>query len=471
MQYELPTIPETITVHLGPPDSDARNVTVPFVDYIKNVASSEIYPTWPETAIRANIYAQISFALNRIFTEYYRSRGYDFDITNATQYDQFFVEGRDYFENISQIVDEIFDSYIRRQGFVEPLFAQYCDGVQTQCNGLSQWGTVTLANDGLTPYAILQNYYGENINIETDVPLAAPNSSAPSVPLRIGSGGDNVKRLQIRLNRISKNYPAIPKISPVDGFFGGETEAAVREFQQIFNLTPDGIAGKATWYSILRIYNSVKKLSELNSEGITFEEVSKQFPETLNVGSVGSGVRLLQYFLSYISLFNPSVQDTRLDGVYGESTAEAVRSFQKSYSLPVTGVVDETTWYEIYNVYQGLIRSIPTTYTEGVVVPYGGFALRVGTESEYVTLLQEYLNYIAKTYPQIPIIPVTGYFGAMTYNAVTAFQRLFGLEEDGVADVETWNEIINTYEDLYSGATTSPGQFPGYTVTQTEEEI
>ena len=466
MQYELPTIPETITVHLGPADSNAENVTVPFVDYIKNVASSEIYPTWPEAAIRANIYAQISFALNRIYTEYYRSRGYDFDITNTTQNDQFFVYGRDYFENISQIADDIFDSYIRRQGFVEPLFAQYCDGEQTKCDGLSQWGSVTLANEGLVPYEILQNYYGENINIEQNVPLTTPDSSVPSVPLRLGSGGDNVRQLQIRLNRISKNYPAIPKIASTDGYFGGETEEAVKEFQRIFNLTPDGIVGRATWYSILRIYNSVKKLANLNSEGITFDEVSKQFPEVLTVGSSGSGVRLLQYFLSYISLFVPSVTSVALDGVFGANTASAVESFQKTYSLPVTGVVDETTWYEIYNVYQGLVQSIPAVYSEGVVVPYGGFALRVGTESEYVTLLQEYLNYIAKTYTQIPTIPVTGYFGAMTFNSVSAYQRLFGLEEDGVVDVETWNSIINTYEDLYSGATTTPGQYPGYTVSE-----
>ncbi|MBQ9133348.1 MAG: peptidoglycan-binding protein [Clostridia bacterium] len=466
MPNGLPTIPETITVHLGPPGSDARNVTVPFVDYIKNVASSEIYPTWPESAIRANIYAQISFALNRIYTEYYRSRGYDFDITNTTQNDQYFVEGRDYFENISQIVDEIFDSYIRRQGAVEPLFAQYCDGVQTQCPGLSQWGTVTLAEEGLFPYAILQNYYGNNIDIVMDVPLTEPDTSVPSIPLRLGMAGDDVRRLQIRLNRISKNYPAIPKISPADGYFGGETEEAVREFQRIFNLTPDGVVGRATWYSILRIYNSVKKIANLNSEGITLEEVSRQFPEVLQQGSEGTGVRLLQYFLSYIAAFVPAVQPTNIDGFFGPATTQAVRSFQQNYSLPVTGVVDETTWYAIYNAYQGLIASIPPQFMEGTAVPYPGFALRVGTENEYVSVLQEYLNYIGKTYTQIPFVPVTGYFGALTYNAVSAFQRLFGLEEDGVADVETWNAIIEIYEDLYSGSTTTPGQYPGYTITE-----
>lgn len=264
----LPYIPETITVHLGPPDQPAQNVTVPFADYIKNVASSEIYPTWPESAIRANIYAQISYALNRIYTEYYRSRGYDFDITNTTQYDQSFTYGRDIFENISQIVDQIFDSYISRQGQVEPLFAQYCDGIQLQCEGLSQWGTVTLAEEGLTPYEILQHYYGDNIDILMDVPVGEIEVSVPPYPLQRGSIGDDVRQLQIRLNRISANYPAIPKISPVDGDFGIETEEAVKEFQRIFNLTPDGIVGRSTWYSILRIYNQRQTLvQELNSEG------------------------------------------------------------------------------------------------------------------------------------------------------------------------------------------------------------
>lgn len=463
MPTGTPTIPENITVHLGPPSSDAENITLPFVDYIKNVASSEIYPTWPENAIRANIYAQISYALNRIYTEYYRSRGYNFDITNTTQNDQFFVPGREYFENVSQIVDDIFDSYIQRQGAVEPLFAQYCDGIQTRCDGLSQWGTVTLANNGLTPYAILQNYYGNNINIVTDVPLAQPDASLPEAPLRLGVGSDTVRQVQIRLNRISNNYPAIPKISPVDGYFGEETEDAVKEFQRIFNLTPDGIVGNATWYAILRIYTSVKKLADLNSEGITLEEVSRQYPEDLREGSDNDGVRLLQYFLSYISAFVPTVQSTAIDGIFGPSTTASVRSFQKAYSLPVTGIVDELTWYEIYNVYQGLIASIPPRIADGVV-PYPGIILRVGSENEYVSLLQEYLNYIAKTYDAIPTVPVTGYFGALTYNAVSAFQRYFALEDDGVVDLETWNRIISIYEDLYNGSITSPSQYPGYEV-------
>ena len=217
MNARLPTIPETITVHLGAPNQAAPNVTVPFVDYIANVASSEIYPTWPESALRANILAQISFALNRIYTEYYRVRGYDFDITNSTAIDQYFVDGRDIYENISQIVSEIFDTYIVREGSVEPLFAQFCNGTTVTCPGLSQWGSVSLANEGYTPLEILRYYYGEDIDLVSDAPVMNLTSSLPDRLLRLGTAGDDVRQIQIRLNRISDNYPSIPKIAIPDG--------------------------------------------------------------------------------------------------------------------------------------------------------------------------------------------------------------------------------------------------------------
>ena len=215
MPNTTPTIPEYITVHLGPPDSNAPNVTVPFADYIKNVASSEIFPTWPESAIRANIYAQISFALNRIYTDYYGSRGYDFDITNSIGIDQSFVNGRDIFENVSQIVDQIFNDYIVKGDSIEPFFAAYCDGREIQCQGLEQWGTVDLANQGLTPFEILQYYYGDDIELIQDVPIGEFSESFPQMPLYVGSKGEDVKTLQLRLNRISKNYPSIPKIPSI----------------------------------------------------------------------------------------------------------------------------------------------------------------------------------------------------------------------------------------------------------------
>ena len=208
----VPVIPEYITVHLGRPNQPARNVTVPFADYIKNVASSEIYPTWPESALRANILAEISFALNRIYTEYYPSRGYDFDITSSPSIDQTFVYGRDIFENISEIVDEIFNTYIRREGTVSPLFAVYCDGIEVQCGGLTQWGSVELANQGLSAYEILRRFYGDNIEFIENVPVEGVTESYPGEPLRLGSISDEVFLIQARLNRIRRNYPGIPAI-------------------------------------------------------------------------------------------------------------------------------------------------------------------------------------------------------------------------------------------------------------------
>ncbi|MBQ4055317.1 MAG: peptidoglycan-binding protein, partial [Clostridia bacterium] len=337
---EFPTIPEFITVHLGAPsDNSVENVTVSFPDYIKNVASSEIFPTWNEEAIRANIYAQISYALNRVYTEYYRSQGYNFDITNTTALDQSFVRGRNVFENVAQIVDEIFDSYIRRAGFVEPLFAQYCNGTTTTCDGLSQWGSESLAAQGRTAEEILRNYYGNDIEIVSDVPVEGITESLPLRSLRVGSSGDDVRSIQNRLNRISVNYPAIPKIADVNGFYDQNTENAVREFQRIFNLTADGVVGRATWYRIQYIYNNIKRLNSLNAEGITPGDISLQFPRVLRPGDTGTGVDVIQYLLNYVAQFENSVAPFDQSGVYDQQTEAAVVSFQKLYGLNPDGIV------------------------------------------------------------------------------------------------------------------------------------
>lgn len=461
----LPYIPETITVHLGAPNSPAENVTVSFPDYIKNVASSEIYPTWPENALRANIYAQISYALNRIYTEYYRSRGYDFDITNSTAIDQSFVAGRDIFENISEIVDEIFTDYLVRPGQIEPLFAQYCDGIEVQCDGLSQWGSVDLAEDGLTPYEILTNYYGTNLNINTDTPVLPFSPSQPYRSLRLGNFGNDVRTVQLRLNRISANYPAIPKVYPLDGVFGTGTEAAVKEFQRIFDLTPDGVVGPATWYKILQLYNGVKRLNALSSEGLTFADVSAQFPTELSRGDESIYVREFQYFINVLGENLAIIPPVAIDGIFGADTENAVRAFQSAYGLPVTGVVDEETWVDLYNAYRGILNS-SAQYVNGVPVAlFPGYLLLFGMQGDEIRLLQEYLSKLSEVYPEIPPVEVNGIFGSATRNAVRAVQSLFGLNVTGIVDALTWDAITDAYVDVVYSQNANEGQFGGSTLS------
>jgi peptidoglycan hydrolase-like protein with peptidoglycan-binding domain len=459
----LPFIPETIIVHLGTPGSDAENVSVSFPDYVKNVASSEIFPTWPENSLRANIYVITTFALNRIYTEWYRAKGYDFDITNSTQYDQKFINGREIFENISQLTDELFGDYIRRQGSVEPLFAQFCNGTTVTCDGLSQWGTVSLANQGYTPYEILQNYYGNDIDIVTDAEVMTNTPSYPGVALRLGSYGNDVKTIQVQLNRISRNYPAIPKISPVDGAFGVETEEAIKEFQKIFNLPQTGVLDKATWYKIAYIYVSVKKLAELNSEGLSLDEVTKQYVEDLMVGMQNIQVRTLQYFLAVIGAYYDAVMPVSITGYFGPETEASVRSFQQVYGLPQTGTVNRGTWTDIYRAYDGIIQSVPVDDGDDVIL-FQGEILKEGSTGADVKRIQEDLTLINKTYPNIPAVNNTGYFGPVTRSSVLAFQRQFGLPTNGLVGAVTWNEIAGLYSDLKYGYDKRPYQNPGYTI-------
>lgn len=353
MPIVTPYVPQYITVHLGSPSSNAANVTVSFPDYVKNVASSEIYPTWDESALRANIFAIVSFALNRIYTEFYRSRGYDFDITNNTAFDQAFVNGRSIFSSVSVLVDELFNDYLRRPGFVEPLAAKFCNGTTVTCEGLSQWGSQNLAQQGYSDTQILRSYYG-NVEIVSNAPIRGIVSSYPGTPLRLGSTGPSVVVLQVSLNRIARNYPAIPKIPANDGIFGSRTEAAVRAFQEIFNLTPDGIVGPATWYRIVRIYTAVTALSELRSQGQQFYSINWSPPTVLQVGNTGEKVRLLQYMLSVLSEYIPSIPSLSVDGIYGPATRSAVLAFQRRAGLPETGTVGQTTWDMIYDQYSGI---------------------------------------------------------------------------------------------------------------------
>ena len=349
----IPYIPQRITVHLGPPNSDAENVTVSFVDYVKNVASSEIYPTWEESALRANILAIVSFALNRVYTEWYRSRGYNFDITNSTAYDQFFVNGRSFFDNVSRIVDDLFNDYLRRPNFVEPLAAKFCNGTTVTCEGLSQWGSQNLALQGYNSTQIIRSYYG-NVEIVSNAPVMGITGSYPGMLLRRGTTGPSVVQVQTELNRISQSYPAIPKIPNVDGIFGARTEAAVRKFQEIFGLDVDGIVGRATWYALVRIYVAVNSLAELRSQGQRFYANSWATSDPIEYGDRGIKVEHLQYMLSVLSAYIPQIPAVAIDGIFGPATRAAVIAAQQRFGLPQTGVVNAATWDEIYDQFSGI---------------------------------------------------------------------------------------------------------------------
>ncbi len=259
-----PVIPEYVVVHAGKPsDSGAADYWVPYKDYIKNVASSEIYATWPEETIKANVLAINSFTLNRIYTEWYKGKGYDYTITNSTAYDHAFVYGRNIFDRISRIVDDLFTTFITKPNIRQPLMAQYCDGRKVSCPGaMTQWGSKDLGDQGYSAIDILKSFYGYDIYLMEARRVAGVPSSYPGSALQTGSSGPDVRIIQEQLNAVSKNYPLIPK-TRVDGVFGDQTRDAVEEFQDIFHLSADGIVGFSTWYKLSNIYVAVTRMGEL----------------------------------------------------------------------------------------------------------------------------------------------------------------------------------------------------------------
>ncbi|WP_302276817.1 peptidoglycan-binding domain-containing protein [Faecalibacterium prausnitzii] len=453
-------IPKNITVHLGKPAALARNVTVSFRRYIANVASSEVYPTWPESALRANIHCQISLALNRIYTEWYPSRGYSFNITNSTSYDQYYVHGRTVFDVMVRLTDDIFNTYLRKTGTVNPYYSEYCDGKSVTCPGLKQWGTVTLAKQGKTPLQILKYYYGSNIEIVRTNNIQAIPQSYPGSPLRQGDSGTAVFTLQRQLNRIAKDYPFIGKLT-VDGVFGPRMASTVKTFQRQFNLTADGVVGRQTWYKISYIYVSVKDLAELTSEGETSSGTLSDGSwggTALRTGSTGSAVEQVQFWLNTLAQYESALPSLAVDGRYGAATASAVRAFQRRYGLTVDGVVGRETWNAIYNEF----RSIQSD--NGTPNAYPGTALREGASGQNVRLVQFWLKIAHTVYSRLNDLTVDGKFGAATTAAVKRFQTYFGLTSDGVVGRTTWNKLYEVYNDIANKLLSSslrPGEYPG----------
>lgn len=451
---DTPYIPANITVHLGPPGSNAENVTVSFRDYIKNVASSEIYPTWDDAALRANILAQISFALNKIYLEYYPSRGYDFDITNSTAYDQKYIQGRDIFENVGNLVDELFRSYIRRVGAIEPLSSSFCNGTTVTCSGLSQWGSQGLAQQGYDYLDILKYYYGDDIEIVSNVPVQDLTPSYPGAPLRLGSSGEGVLTVQGALNRIAQNYPAIPKIYPVDGLFGPGTEEAVKAFQRIFSLTPDGIVGASTWYQIIAIYVAVTKLAELGSEGQRYQVGSYQIPGVLSLGSTGEYVSKLQYMLSVLSQFIPEIPAPDIDGVYGIGTRDSVLAYQRYAGLTPSGLVGSSTWDSIYNRYEGIRQTVLDSDTLFPDLPSGAV--------ETISDVQRSLQAVAPVFAPMVTPRISGMLDRNTTRAIAKLQTQLGLRPTGQPTEELRRYLTLLSQGQQAAAQVRHRQFPGY---------
>lgn len=433
-------IPETIRVHLGPPGQNARNVSVPFIDYIKNVASSEIYPTWPTNSLIANVIAQVSLTLNRLYTEWYPSQGYPFDITSSTAYDQYYVHERGIFESIDTVVDGYFTNYLARKGYNEPLFAEYCDGASVSCDGMSQWGTVALARKDYTPIQILQYYYGNEVELrQAQVQEVVPESFPGD--LTVGSASQDVLDLQNRLNRIAIAFPSLPFIFPADGRYGDATALAVRAFQRLFRIAETGNVDRDTWYKIQYIYTAVKKLAELGSEG-EFPQTDAFPGKTLSLGKRGTEVLRMQRYLKYISdeLGTDMIPAPDTDGVFDTATQEAVRAFQSYYGLVQTGTVNEATWNAIVTTFFALGGGEASSLR-----PYPGYPLRRGARGNDVSWLQTMLNAVSTVDLDMPMLQVDGIFGPLTEQNVRRYQRNYGLAEDGIVGPLTWESLTREY--------------------------
>ena len=442
MAVRYPIVPNNITIHLGAPDAAARNITVPFTDYISNVAASELYPTWPRNALIANIYTIISFAMNRIYNEWYRSKGYNFDITSSPAYDQTYIENRSTYQNIDNIVEEIFNNYVVKGNQIQPYFTRYCDGRVTTCDGLSQWGSVTLANQGKTPLQILQYYYGSDISIKYDAPVGDAVVGFPGYDVGLGNAGNPVQAIQRDLRRIRQNYPAIPDITTTLGIYDEETENAVRKFQEIFNLPVTGVVDKGTWYKIKYVYTSVKKLSDLYSEGISEKEASFLYTDELKYGDTGIEVEYVHYFLDALAFLDKDIPRLPTNSIYTNNTITMVKAFQEKYGLPVTGIFTYTDWLVLQNAYDKILKSFPPEYQDYVNELYPDYFLTRGATGNDVVRLQRFLLAICRYDKSIPGVRVNGIFDELTEKSIFKLQDDYGFDINGVVGPLLWRKIV-----------------------------
>ena len=442
MAIRYPVVPNNIVVHLGSPSSNSRNITVPFTSYISNVAASELYPTWPQNALIANIYAIISFTMNRIYNEWYRSKDYNFDITSSPAYDQTYTENRSTYENINNIVQEIFNNYVVKGKGIEPYFTSYCDGRKLICNGLSQWGSVNLANQGKTPLEILKNYYGNDISIKYDAEVGDGTIGYPGYDIELGSFGNPVLAIERDLKRIRNNYPAIPEIPSSPGIYTNNLANAVKKFQEIFNLPVTGVVNKATWYKIKYIYNSVKKLGDLYSEGITEEEATFLYNDKLTLGNSGIDVECIHYFLDALAFLDPDIPRLKTNSIYSENTVTMVKAFQKKYGLPVTGDFTYSDWKVLKEEYEKILSFVPDKNKDYVNELYPNNFLMKGMSGDDIKRYQRLLLKICRFDKSIPGVRVNGIFDDLTDRSVRKLQNDYGFEINGIVGPLLWRKTV-----------------------------
>ena len=442
MAVRYPIVPNNITVHLGSPSDNAKDITIPFTEYISNVASSELYPTWPREALIANIYTIISFALNRVYNEWYRSKGYNFDITSSPSFDQTYIENRSTYENIDDIVSDIFNNYVVKEGQVQPFFTRYCDGRKTTCDGLSQWGSVSLANQGKNSLQILKNYYGNDISIKYDAPVGDVVEGYPGYEIGLGMAGNPVLLIQRDLKRIRQNYPAISNISTDLGIFDVETENAVKKFQEIFNLPVTGVVDKGTWYKIKYVYTSVKKLSDLYSEGLSEDEVTFLYTDELKYGDTGIEVEYVHYFLDAIAFLDKDIPRLPTNSIYNNNTITMVKAFQKKYNLPETGIFTYGDWLVLKNAYDNILKSFPSEYKEYVDELYPDYFLTRGVTGNDVKRFQRFLLKICRYDKSIPGVRVNGIFDELTEKSVKKLQQDYGFDINGIVGPLLWRKVV-----------------------------
>jgi len=442
MAVRYPVVPNNITIHLGKPNEAARDITVPFTDYISNVASSELYPTWPNAALTANIYAIISFAMNRIYNEWYRSKGYNFDITSSPIYDQAYVENRSTYENIDNIVSDIFNNYVVKGNQVQPYFTTYCDGRVKTCDGLSQWGSVTLANQGKSPLQILQYYYGSDIKIFENAKVGDNKEGYPGKAISLGDVGNPVLAIQRDLRRIRQNYPAIGDITSTLGIYDQETENAVKKFQEIFSLPITGVVDKATWYKIKYVYTSVKKLADLYSEGLTKDDVTFLYADELKYGDSGIEVEYIHYFLDALAFLDKDIPRLPTNSIYTGNTQTMVKAFQDKYNLDVTGIFTYNDWLVLKQAYKNILTSFPEEYQTFVEELYPDYFLVKGMNGEDVRRFQKFLLKICKYDKSIPGVRVNGTFDDLTELSVLKLQEDYGFDINGIVGPLLWRKVV-----------------------------